>query len=260
MTHTAMTSIDALESWFRKIAKPQWNLYRGHNNTMSRAHSLYRQGEDTMSIDESWELLRDMININCGNGGQFTVYIPAAATGNTGYSVFVSIGMEAHSRSRYPGAAVGGFPTEGAVSLGQVQDLIAKERKVWELERKVEDLEAQQEASLGMTDVVKNMLQNVDLTPILTSLVNFATSRFGGVQPPLPVRLSGHPDDELPAESATDAPPAQAPAYDGRRLKVTMDKIRPHFQEDEDFYQFLDAVADAFAANPQFFKNQFGYA
>ena len=71
-----------------------------------------------------------------------------------------------------------------------------------------------------------------------------AKSVPGGVQ------LQGHPADfQAPEETESE------PAYDGSRLVPALNMIRPHFETDDEFYNFLDKVAQMFVANPAMFKN-----
>jgi hypothetical protein len=249
--HSYVSSLPDLEKWFLLLGKPQWNLYRGHHENMARASTVYRQKEDSMDMAESWELLRDMISINSSDGGQFTVFVPNSATGGAGTSTLVAINMESVTPTSR-GVAIAGVPS-GMVSLGQVQEEIAKERRMWELEREIQDLRNAQESGLGITDVIKQQLATMDLSAVISGIIQHFTARatMPGVQ------LQGTPSDMVPPPPAAD--PAGY-AYDGKQLKPILDHIRPHFATDADFYGFLEAVAVAFVQNPNLFKTNFGYA
>ncbi len=249
--HSNISSLEDLHNWFHHLGRTNWNLYRGHQEHKKHGSIITKQGDDTMGLEESWNLLRSMIEMNSASGGQFTVYVPEKANGNQGASVFVSINMAQHARGR---TALSGTPhaSMGMVPVERIAEEVEKERKIWDLERRLEDMEAAQEAGLGINDIVKEQLRTIDFGPILAGLVSHFTKQ------PLGVQLQGTPADMQEPPMPEEAP--EGYAYDGRRLKPVLDMIRPHFTDDESFYGFLNTVGTLFATNPEEFKKNFGYA
>lgn len=253
--HSSITSLDDLQTWFTGLKHPRWNLYRGHQERKGHSTLIYKQTDESLDMATSWDTLRNMIEMNSGTGGQFTVYVPTVANGNQGMSVLVSINMQQHSgRGTMPAVSGTGYGL-GMIPVEKVQEEIQKERKIWELEKRLEDMESAQEAGLGINDILKENLRGIDFNPIISGIVAMAAQRFG-VMPG--VQLQGTPADMAPEEEPHEG---LAPyAYDGKLLKPILDTIRPHFGTDEDFYNFLAAVAQSFAGNPVQFKTMFGYA
>ena len=61
------------------------------------------------------------------------------------------------------------------------------------------------------------------------------------------VNLQGVPEDQ-----------AHGFEYAPERIVSFLDRIRPHFADDESFYEFLDRVGDFFEKNPDVSKSFFG--
>ncbi len=242
--HSHISSLEDLHKWFMHLGKAKWNLYRGHQEQKRHGSIITKQDDDTVNVEVSWDLLRSMIEMNSANGGQFTVYIPQTTNGNQGASVFVSINMAQYAQRT---SSLGGHTAVGMIPVEQVQKELDRERRIWELERNLEDIQASQEAGLGINDIFKEQLRTIDFGPILAGIVAHFTQQPAGVQ------LQGTPADQ------EEAPEQGTYAYDGYRIKPALDLIRPHFTDDEKFYGFLMAVAQAFAQNPDFLKQQFGY-
>lgn len=246
--HSYFSDLEAVKQWFDLNKIPKWNLYRGHLDKMYGNKMIYRQEDDTLDMDESWSLLRSMIENNSANGGQFTIYVPSSNAGNQGLSVHVELNMDQH---RQPGRGVAVSGYGGGYGLGmipkeEVREMVAQERKVWELERRLEDMEASQEAGLGIGDIIKSQLQGVDLGPIIAGIGNLIMAKAVGAG----VTLQG-----VPGEDKYQPPTEGQYHYDGARLKPILDTIRPHFGEDEEFYNFLQNVAIMIANNPVLLKN-----
>ena len=245
--HSYMTDLEAVQTWFSGVGNPLWNLYRGHLDKMHGSKLIYRQTDDTVDLAESWSTLRSMIESNSANGGQFTIYVPTNANGNQGVSIHVGLNMEQYqgTQNRNTGIAGPGYAL-GMIPAAQLEKELSTQRYIWDLERRLEDVEAGQEAGLGITDILKDQLRQIDLSPLIAGLGQFLAAKSvpGGVQ------LQGHPADfQAPEETESE------PAYDGSRLVPALNMIRPHFETDDEFYNFLDKVAQMFVANPAMFKN-----
>ena len=246
--HSYITDLKSLKTWFIGLGYPKWNLYRGHQERKNNSSMIYKQDDGSLAMDDSWELLRNMIEMNSVAGGQFTVYVPTVAGGNQGMSVLVGINVP--TASSRMGAAVSGIPAMGMIPAAQAQKDLERERQIWEMEKRIEDMEAAGEAGIGFQDILKEQLRDIELGPIINGLVHYFMQKTPGVQ------LQGTPGDETP-EQPSEGPPVYA--YDGKRLRPALDTIRPHFDNDDQFYGFLEVVAQAFAMAPQQFKSQFGY-
>ena len=123
--------------WFEKLDCPTWNLYRGFHNKLLHSQLIYRQTDTNKTVEESFEELVELTNMQSGSGAQFTIYVPYMS-GNKGASQFYGLGAYATGR----GSSLSGAPQVGMVSINDIDRRIQEARNMWELERKVEDLEA----------------------------------------------------------------------------------------------------------------------
>lgn len=236
--HSYISSLQDVEVWFRQKDKPNWKLLRGfHDKTRGKA-TICVQDEEGVDMDTSWQLLQQMLEINSGSGGQFTVFVPTSTSGQ-GESIFVQLGDVSSTIA----SSLSGAPAVGYVPKTEVQEILAKERKMWELERKLEDLEAAQEANFELKDIWIEKLREIDPTPIINGLMAQFTGR--------PVTLQGTAGDYAPPTPV----PEEGFAYQGEKLMPILDDIREQFHDEDEFYTFLGKLRDMFLQNPELYKN-----
>lgn len=243
----AITDLQALRDLFIKSDTANWTLYRGFHKNMPHSQIIYKQDDKEMDVETSWDELEHMLTVHSGGGvAQFTIYVPAQAH-NKGYSWWFQVGQMPNQQS----AGLGGFygqPAVGMVPVAQVE----QEKRIWQLERQLEDMEAAREAqqSVGQ-QILEKFMAECDMNQV----VNAALGMLGRMMPAAPkgapISLHGHPEDTVPPA------PGEATAgyqYEEGRIIPILDAIRPHFPTDQEFYQFLTAVAQLFASNPEGFK------
>jgi hypothetical protein len=248
MSKGYISNFEDLEYWFRAVESPKWNLYRGHHEKMNNMHMIAKLDDEDVTVDESWEQLRRMIEINSKFGGTFTVY--ANNTRN-------NRNQTAHVAINTPGpamAGLGGMPGMyggygmGMIPAEEVENRIRKEREIWDLKSRIENMEAESESRVGfMEKVFEKVIQDIDFNNLGKALSAILMSRTApaAVQA-AQVNLQGVPEDQTNFEYATE------------RIVPFLDRIRPHFSDDESFYSFLDRVVDFFEKNPEMSKGFFG--
>lgn len=262
---TYMTDFEALRRIFELAAEKndstRWNLYRGMNdNFASRGTVLYKQTSDEMDKDESWSLLRQLIEDNSSGGGDFSIYWPPKGGHKTGGTDSMSAYFRVEGPVSASGSRLAGLPMAMSISKAEMQEAIEKERRLWELERKLEDMENERanqtswgQAALGaiiedgtLSRVIETLAPN-----IAGALVGLLGKIFpGAVAQPATVAVSGFP-------SISDAEAAETEHYDAERVAGFLNAIRPHFNSHEEMYQFLDKVAAFFVKNPGMSKTFF---
>ncbi|MBX2927013.1 MAG: hypothetical protein KF852_04195 [Saprospiraceae bacterium] len=258
---TYMTEFDALERWFAIGETPAWILFRGFSDSHSgRSNRIYSQTDTNMGKDESFALLRTLITDNSAGGGDFTVFIQPK-TGTAGQSAHYRVlGIETQTA----GSRLGGFPGApmvGYVAAGEVQAKIDAEKRMWELERKLEDMEAAaaEEMSFGKV-ALGQLVEDGTLSRVVESLapaVGQVIANFLSKLVPMPaqqatVAMSGFP---AAAEEATDT--VEEDQYDPIRIAAVLNRLRPHFDSHEGLYVYLEKVTDFFEKNPAMAKSFF---
>lgn len=244
-----------LQEWVKLTKNTAWNLYSGWPEKFSAQHFLAKC-EDETDQDASWDLLKRMIEINSSQGGHFTVYIPAP--GNRGFSTRVKIGTTNAAAM----AGVGGIGNPyalGMIPLQQHEDLLRREREVWELKKDIEDLRAQQGSSVGaFGKILDKVTEELDINNVFNALVAVFGPKLNPNMQPL--QLSGTPvQQQHETEDHTDG---SGYTYDDPRLLIFLDSVRSKFGTDDEFYTFLSRVGAFFDKNPQvalsFFAGQNG--
>lgn len=251
-----------LEKWFRLLETSAWNLYRGHVDKLgdNRSQIIYKQDNKSMPMDESWDMLRDLIEINAANGGHFTIYVPSMSH-NVGANVFFVAPNTLPAGGRGHAAALAGFEGMGAgVSKTEVQEIIAQERKIWELERTVEDLSAAQEANVGAVErFFTRLLDDGTLGQIAIAGLGMLSQKMGFN--PAQVSMAGF-DTAMPTSDDTsnhDHEEDEELSEEEVQFAVELvDRFRPHFESEAAMRAYLLKVADFFdkntAAAKAFFK------
>lgn len=243
----AITDLQALRDLFIKADTPNWTLYRNFHKNMPHSQIIYKQDDKNMDIETAWDELEHMLTIHSSGGvGQFTIYVPAQSH-NKGYSWWFQVGQAPNQQSA--GIAGYGNPASmGMVPAAQVN----LEKQIWQLERQLEDMESAQQAqqSVGQ-QILEKFMAECDMNQV----VNAAVGLLGKLAPAspkgAPISLHGHPQDNAPET------PGETPAgyqYQEAVILPILDTIRPHFPNDQEFYQFLTTVAQLFASNPEGFK------
>lgn len=247
-----INTYDGLETWFKKIGSSRWNLYRGHVDKVSdnRSTIIYKN-ESEEDIDESWRMLQEMIQINSGAGGNFTIYVPGKSL-NHGFSSFFVSPNTLPARTSGLAGIDGGY-VSGMVPKNELKELLEKERKMWELERRLEDMEAAQGASLsGIDRVVNNLMEDGTLGAIVQQLaitgLNILSAKMGGA-PAASVSMSGFGQHHTTTEEEE---------ADNEDYAIELiDRFRPHFQSEQEMRVFLDKVVVFFEKNPVMAKTFF---
>jgi len=234
---------------------PRWSLYRGHIEKMNNVHTLGKNTDQEIGMEDSWEMLRKMIEINSGDGGDFTIYVMNNPS-NRGWSTYY--------RKEGPAtqSGIGNLPQQytqmGFVPKDQVQEEIRKEKEKWDLERRLEDMEAMLDSIQSMGEqFLGSIMQTVDWNQILAPFAKAIAAAAGG-------KLN--PEAMKNAQVSIQGQPEGGPAVDdGEPMRIEFDRINPalgalaaHYEDPEDFYRALDGLAVWASQNPETLK-QFGH-
>lgn len=249
----AMTNLEDLERWFQQCGSVEWNLYRGHQDKLNSLHLIASQKQSDVGMDESWDKLSQFIEMNTRQGGDITVYIPAGGNNR---------GFLAHFSVNTPGAMAGlGQPgamsAMGAWGMGFIpieeHERRAKElREKWDLERRLEDLEAENESRGGIWgNIAKEALSGIDVNQLIKMAYVGLMAKFnpGAINPQISINGMGMQtgaEDEQYDDQEEESPLANFVA-----------RTRPHFATDQEYLAFLDKVADFFEKNTQMAKSFF---
>lgn len=242
-----------LQDWVKNTKQTAWNLYAGWPEKFVASHFLAKC-DDESDADASWDLLKRMIKINAAQGGRFTIYIPLP--GNRGFSTRIQIG-NANAATSVAGMAQMGNPYSiGMIPLEEHERRLKEFEEKMRLERRIEDLEAQQGSSVGVIGKLMDKIDDLDINNVFNAIVAVLGPKINPNMQPM--QLSGTPVPPDPGEHADGS----GYTYDDPRLLVFLDTVRSKFGTDEEFYTFLTRVGAFFDKNPQmalsFFAGQNG--
>lgn len=181
-----ITSFDALRDWFMANGKgddmsPHWNLYGSqYGQTDTRVVSNTRLDD----MNESFNYLQQTIrNLNNPDGARFRVMqFPKGKPNHPTANVYVQI-FERQGSGGAPMASIGSLP-EGYVAKTDLDKALAEARRQWELERKIDELEAA--VNTPPEDWTEKFIAGVErigATPIGAVLM---AKILGGPLPPMP--------------------------------------------------------------------------
>ena len=129
-----MTDFEALRETLESAGTVKWNLHRGFNSVNNQRQNLiYRQENEELTPDESFDDLKKRIVWNSNNGGDFTIYtVPIKAANQGTYHWF-----RVESQTQTGVAGIGAF---NPATMGYVtREDLERERRMWELERENEE-------------------------------------------------------------------------------------------------------------------------
>lgn len=239
-----ISDLEALKKWFETCGHVYWVLVHGFHEGMSQNQKgvIYKQMNDDMSAEESWSLLADMLEMHSSNGARFTIF-----TGNDSNKAagrYLSTKFQwGHALSM---AGVAGFPAApGTYSRDELAREIEKERRIWELERMVEDL-SQPATTAGLGGLLTDKLREVDFTPIISGVI--------GILGKMAEKAMGEQKAPALAGSPVDAAETEGFQYESETLLPILDLIRQHFDSPDEFYSFISALATKFNESPAMYK------
>jgi len=251
-----ISQLEDLYTWFAQQKHTAWTLMQGFQDGVQQKGVIYKNADAEMAQEDSWALLKSMIEINSVPGARFTVFVPSNEHGNRGYTVKLQLGEAANP---YQIAGIGGAPMAGMLTKTDMAAEIAKERRIWEMERKLEDMEAARLSGIG--DVIKDKILETNFEPVVAGIMGMLNTIVENMLPkkaPMQVSLQGSTMDRPPATEAEGGEQPSGYEYDGDKLVTYLDRMRPHFASDEDFYAFMDKISAKFSENPTLYKSLVG--
>lgn len=238
MRDSAITSIEDLRTWFEANQKgekrPFFTIYRG---TEQKTDRMIFRNETEGEPDAAWHMMEEMLEMQSGQNAVFRVFITPQSKGNMGTHTLYRI---ANGAVNNPGiAGIGNYGIYG--SLGEmVKAEVEKERKMWELERRLEDMQAAQDAKVGQ---MESFLE--DFKPVLIEWGRMFGARMlggGGNAAPTPPPMAGNHIQDAGED---------LPEYDYDRIDPALDNLRRVFPDPE---TALEKMSKWATENPEMAK------
>ncbi len=177
----AFSTLNDVSGWFLLQNKPYFTLYDGNRKN----RQVILRNETMHDIEEAHESLIQNLRQLTSSGGFFTLFVTDKPGANNGFSVKIDVPNPGNASSASIGAINGlgngtFVPGVGSVSNAvenHIKDRIEAEKKVWEQNKRIEDLEAQIGAP---NSIVDRIIGYVESNP---TLVNAFIAKIFGSNP-----------------------------------------------------------------------------
>ena len=185
-----ITNFNDLHEWFKfgfetklksdtegTTTSPYWTLY---SVGLGSADKVLATNDRLTNLDESFKALSDTIRrMNNPAGSMFRIFQTSRAkasfpTQECRVQIFEN--NQISGGSMQPGI---GSLTAGYVDESKIQSIVAAERAKWELEKRLEDLEAQIKAPRNWTDNALETIERIGNTPFGMVIL----SKISGIPP-----------------------------------------------------------------------------
>lgn len=193
-------SIESLEKWFRAVGKPCFTL-----SYLGQANQVIARNTTVEDMGEAWEMLRMHVLAQAEYGrAQMHVIVyandkggPNNPSGRTNIDL-----LSQHHPAHFAGIA--GMPTGNAVPEDKIAGILAEAREKWEMEKRLDDLEAQLNAPPDdLFEKTATLIERIGTTPIGSILL---AKLMGGapVLPPAPITGTPKADNDPSPDDAED--------------------------------------------------------
>ena len=237
----ALTSIEAVKEWFVNLGSSKWNLYHGHSTGQSRNATLFARNDNPdLDLEESWTIIERHLLAAQDHGCQFTLRVPDG-NNRTGLRALISLNIVPKSQV----AGIGGFMSNGGSSLiandaqyqARLAQRLAHERRMWELEQKVRELEDER-APAGIGEVLMAKLEEVDLDSLIHAV--------------LPMVKFKPPGQVSTVQGIEEGPSAEESPE--QKLTRAVNSLRGAVESDQEFLQLLDNFTKMAGENPDLIR------
>lgn len=237
-------SIKDVSDTFFEYGSPFWKLYTGKGRasfpTGATANNnlLYEQKADT-EIGDSWRILESKLS-RFGRGGYAHLYL-----GDKDNFISVPIFFAHSGQDGENGAGISGFGPAGLPY--PVLTAIEKERTIWNLERRVEELAQGQEAKIGFLEKIADRVLESEQLPVILNGLMGLLGRFAAATPTI-----GLPSVNTAniAQRAQDRPQIDKTAA----ISNFVNRVGGEFQDESEFADYLQKVTELFEFDPDGMK------
>lgn len=221
-----ISNIDDLKRWFdmnqqQQQPKPYFTIWRG---TEQKSDRIVLRNTEISDTAAAWDLMEEVLEMHTQYGGLFRIFITDKPAHNVGISTLYKVANPYQMMPQHPQMA--GMYNMKMYSAEEVAEREANQRKMWEMERQIEDLRAESQAKVGE---MENMMH--EFMPVLKDLVRG-----------LGMKMMGYGPQAAPMHQAPPiAGPGYAPAehstsedgYDYDRIEPALDALKGVFPDTE---------------------------
>lgn len=240
------TDIQSVEEWFSRQGEPIFTLYAGWQTGGSgESVILERQRDESVTMDQAWAIIQSALENT--SGGDFTLHVATEANGK-GNRCYIRMGEAISVGSR--GASPSGF-----------NDLLELHMSNYDLQRRVDDLQAGVIGKPTFMDKLGEKLGEIDLAqilgPLMQSIPVVLAQKAGGAASVQHQAVQDKPmqADQSVQGSSDHASNVVGVSPLGEKVLDVIGPIRGQFDSDEQFIAFIQMLTEQFSANPELYKS-----
>lgn len=229
-----ISNFEDLYNWFMERESPKFTVFHG---TSPKGRRYFLRQQEDIEMEEAYRILHDNLSRVAPAGGIYTIQLQNMGQGH-GDTVCFSL-----TQSQGQANSINGLPSiAGKTPQQYIEESIRTQIRIYDLERQIEDLHAQQDAKTGIGERILNGIINhpkLDPNTIMMVMGNLINQLSASLTPAAKkaanVGVSGFPDN------------AQQMVETQQRLAAALEKISGHFPN---YVEMLENLAVALDKNP----------
>jgi len=229
--------IDDIKEVFFAKDLPNWELYNGRIKNRPAGDRKIPNLIDSFGgddISQSWDSLEGTLNRVSAKGGNAMLFL-GPIHDKPKFAIPISLSTKTMTRQT-------GQQNNGAyIGARSVGDTIADKMKIYDLERRIQDMEGSRQGSFW-EQIGERFAQEIDPNTVVGMITGLLTQNMPSVQP----NINGSPPVEMP-ESENDESIDNAINEMVELLESNMSKA--------EMLRFLNKTTAAIKANPELIKN-----
>ncbi len=257
MIKATLHSIEDLYEWWQSHDLAYWTLYRDQSE-QKQASKVIARNSKTSSKEGAWDMLKGSIEMQSKHGGKFTILAVPKSNGNAGMTTFLTLENKTAANSSINGtsSSVGIYGND--VIEAAIEKARAEERRLNELEFRLEKAEAARDAqfaSVGFWERIADAAIE-DPESFGKSVAQIGNVIVGGLAmltgkiPTAPTAPSSPPGVNQSPPATSPTPSAEVPQLSDAS-DAALTAIEQHFDLDE----VLPKLARLIKSNPDYAQN-----
>ena len=165
ITKASLQNIEAVENWFLQAKKPFWSVYTGFSKD---AKDLAMKNSTIKEVEDSWNLLQEIISNKTAGGGRLTIYITEVANSSHGYTEYLEIAANNAAISG-PSSNIG----NQFFGIGGIQEYIDSKIALADKDRQIADLQAaveEKNEGTGINKILNKVLEEAPVGELIMAL------------------------------------------------------------------------------------------
>jgi hypothetical protein len=179
----SLTSLKSVKHWFMVGKMPYWTLYKGQPQSKETNVATIAKNPDIEDLEESWQMLESLLEIY--ENGIFTILAKPKYEATAGLNKIVySVGFNEDLGQNQNGINSLPIQYQNASGIGAIiEKELEKEKHLWNLEKKIEDMESSMNVKETFGNKIMGMLES-NMPLLLENVIPMLLNKFMPVAKP----------------------------------------------------------------------------